>query len=46
VQSTSLGTVTYDAAGDVTVDNSNYYLYDAEGRISGVPANRSSFAGW
>jgi RHS repeat-associated protein len=27
------GTITYDAAGDVSYDGNNSYLYDAEGRI-------------
>ena len=29
-----MGTPTYDAAGDVTADSLNSYLYDAEGRLS------------
>jgi RHS repeat-associated protein len=36
VSSTSLGSVGYDAAGDVTQDNQNQYLYDGEGRVCAV----------
>ena len=33
VTSSSLGNLTYDAAGDVMADGLNSYLYDAEGRL-------------
>jgi hypothetical protein len=36
ISSTSLGTVQYDGAGDVTQDNQNQYLYDGEGRLCTV----------
>jgi RHS repeat-associated protein len=36
ISSTSLGTVNYDAAGDVTQDNQNQYLYDGDGRLCAV----------
>ena len=36
ISSTSLGTVQYDAAGGVTADNRNQYLYDGEGRVCAI----------
>jgi RHS repeat-associated protein len=36
VQSSSAGTPTYDASGNVTQDDQNAYLYDADGRICAV----------
>ena len=30
------GSLGYDAAGNVTADNANYYLYDGEGRVCAV----------
>jgi len=36
IDSTSLGTVTYDASGDVTRDNQNQYLLDGDGRVCAV----------
>jgi RHS repeat-associated protein len=36
VSSTSLGSVGYDAAGNVTQDNQNQYLYDGDGRVCAV----------
>lgn len=37
IYTTTLGSgITYDAAGDITYDGSNYYLYDAEGRLCAV----------
>jgi len=37
INTTTLGTgITYDAAGDITYDGTNSYLYDAEGRLCAV----------
>ena len=36
ISSTSLGTVGYDASGDVTQDNQNQYLLDGDGRVCAV----------
>jgi RHS repeat-associated protein len=36
ISSTSLGSVGYDAAGNVTQDNQNQYLYDGDGRVCAV----------
>lgn len=36
ISSTSLGSVGYDAAGDVTQDNQNQYLYDGDGRVCAI----------
>jgi RHS repeat-associated protein len=36
ISSTSLGSVGYDAAGDVTQDNQNQYLYNGDGRVCAV----------
>ncbi len=36
ITSTSLGTVQYDSAGDVTQDNQNQYLYNGDGQLCAV----------
>jgi len=38
--------LTYDAAGDVTYDGLNTYLYDAEGRICAVKNSVGSITGY
>ena len=44
---TSNGTAfTYDAAGDVTNDGINSYLYDAEGRLCAVKNSNASVTGY
>jgi RHS repeat-associated protein len=35
--------VTYDAAGDVTYDGTNAYVYDAEGRIASVNSGAATY---
>lgn len=36
ISSTSLGSVVYDAAGNVTQDNQNQYLLDGDGRVCAI----------
>ncbi|MGA9069036.1 MAG: hypothetical protein WB424_02200 [Terracidiphilus sp.] len=36
----------YDAAGDVTNDGINSYLYDAEGRLCAVKNSNASLTGY
>ena len=38
--------LTYDAAGDVTFDGLNSYVYDAEGRICAVKNSVGSITGY
>jgi RHS repeat-associated protein len=42
----SMGTPTYDAAGNVTVDGLNSYLYDAEGRLCAVKNSTGALTGY
>lgn len=42
IDGTSLGTVTYDATGDVTQDNMNLYLYNGDGQVCAV---KNTFTG-
>jgi RHS repeat-associated protein len=44
--SNQMNSVAYDAAGDVTNDGLNQYLYDAEGRVCALKNSNSSLTGY
>jgi len=46
VSSSSMGTPTYDAAGEVIADSLNSYLYDAEGRLCAVKNSTGAMTGY